>query len=211
MTSTTSQTTMPDAGETRAAKGFILWFTGLSGAGKSTLAQAVRAQLTGHRVEVLDGDEVRENLSKGLGFSKADRDINIRRIGFVARLLARHGVIAITAAISPYADTRDEVRTLAEQEGIPFVEVYAEADIEVLAERDVKGLYRQALAGQLAHFTGVSDPYEPPRHPDIVVRSDREPVDASVTRVLGWLAGRGLIGEGAIDAIDARPAETVAS
>jgi adenylyl-sulfate kinase len=211
MTRATNETTMPGTGEATPAKGFILWFTGLSGAGKSTLAQAVRARLTGHRVEVLDGDEVRENLSKGLGFSKADRDVNIRRIGFVARLLARHGVIAITAAISPYADTRDEVRTLAEQEGIRFVEVYAEADIEVLADRDVKGLYRQALAGQLPRFTGVSDPYEPPRHPDIVVRSDRESIDASVTRVLRWLADRRLIGEGAIDAVDARPAETVAS
>jgi adenylyl-sulfate kinase len=215
MTSRSSQTTPPEtAGRgdvTPPRKGFILWFTGLSGAGKSTLAQAVRAQLTGYRVEVLDGDEVRENLSKGLGFSKADRDVNIRRIGFVARLLARHGVIAITAAISPYAETRDEVRKLAQQEDIPFVEVYAQADIEVLAGRDVKGLYRQALAGQLAHFTGVSDPYEPPLHPDIVVRSDREPVETSAARVLQWLADRGLIGEGAEGATGARRAETVAS
>lgn len=196
-------------GRDSTGKGFILWFTGLSGAGKSTLSQAVRTRLAdGHRVEVLDGDEVREHLSKGLGFSKADRDTNIRRIGFVARLLARHGVVAITAAISPYADTRGEVRKLAEQEGIPFVEVYAQAEIDVLADRDVKGLYRQALAGQLANFTGVSDPYEPPPNPDIVVRSDRESVETSVTRILDWLADRQLIHP---SVRETRSAETVAS
>ena len=113
------------------------------------------------RVEILDGDEVRTHLSNGLGFSKEDRDTNIRRIGLVARLLARNGVLAITAAISPYRDVRDEVRALAAKDGVPFVEVFAEAEIEALAERDVKGLYRKALAGELAHFTGVSNPYEP--------------------------------------------------
>ncbi len=173
--------------------GFILWFTGLSGAGKSTVARAVRERLKGHAVEILDGDEVRENLSKGLGFSKEDRDINIRRIGFVARLLARHGVIAVTAAISPYADTRDEVRRLAEQEGTRFVEIYAKAEMSVLVERDVKGLYRKALAGEIAHFTGVSDPYEPPRNPEIVVRSDHESVETSAARVLAYLVDNGLL------------------
>jgi len=124
--------------------GFTLWLTGLSGAGKSTLATAVAHELrsNGARVETLDGDEVRTHLSKGLGFSREDRDTNIRRIGFVARLLARNGVVAITAAISPYAETRAEVRQLAETEGIPFVEVYAEAALESLVRRDVKGLYR---------------------------------------------------------------------
>src|SRR6266508_4271338 len=148
--------------------------TGLSGAGKSTLARELEAALRERQrhVEILDGDEVRENLSKGLGFSKADRDTNIRRIGFVARLLARHGVIAVTAAISPYEDTRDEVRRQAEQEGTRFIEIYAKAEMNVLVERDIKGLYRKALAGEIAHFTGVSDAYEPPRNPEIVVRSD---------------------------------------
>jgi sulfate adenylyltransferase len=176
------------------ANGFILWFTGLSGAGKSTVAQAVRERLkTHHRLEILDGDEVRENLSKGLGFSKADRDINIRRIGFVARLLARHGVIAVTAAISPYADTRDEIRRMAEAEGTRFVEVYARAEMNVLVERDVKGLYRKALAGEIAHFTGVSDPYEPPPNPEIVVRSDQESVETSAARVVAYLVDNGLL------------------
>jgi sulfate adenylyltransferase len=173
--------------------GFILWFTGLSGAGKSTVAQAVRARLQGHRVEILDGDEVRENLSKGLGFSKEDRDTNIRRIGFVARLLARHGVIAVTAAISPYADTRDEIRRLAAQDGTRFVEIYAKAEMNVLVDRDVKGLYRKALAGEIAHFTGVSDPYEPPANPEIVVRSDQESVETSAARVLAYLVDNGLL------------------
>jgi sulfate adenylyltransferase len=176
-----------------SGKGLILWFTGLSGAGKSTLANALLPHLGGHKVEILDGDEVRTHLSKGLGFSKEDRDTNIRRIGFVARLLARHGVTVITAAISPYAATRDEVRTQAEAEGIPFVEVFAEAEIGALAERDVKGLYKKALAGEIAHFTGVSDPYEPPVRPDVVARTDRESVEASVSRILRTLEERGLL------------------
>jgi sulfate adenylyltransferase len=174
--------------------GAILWFTGLSGAGKSTLAQAVRETLErSWRVEILDGDEIRTHLSKGLGFSKEDRDTNIRRIGLVARLLAKNGVLAITAAISPYRDIRDEVRALAARDGIEFVEIFADAEIEALAERDVKGLYRKALAGELAHFTGVSDPYEPPLTPDVVVRSDRETVDESRDRILAVLAARGLL------------------
>ncbi len=180
--------------------GAILWFTGLSGAGKSTLARAVRDELArAWRVEILDGDEIRTHLSKGLGFSKEDRDTNIRRIGLVARLLARNGVFAITAAISPYRDVRDEVRALAARDGVPFVEVFAEAEIEALAERDVKGLYRKALAGELAHFTGVSDPYEPPLSPDVVVRSDRETVDESRERILAALAARGLLTPRAVE------------
>jgi len=179
----------------RSRGGFIVWFTGLSGAGKSTLANALQERLLAERaVEILDGDEIRTYLSKGLGFSKEDRDTNIRRIGFVARLLGRNGVIAVGAAISPYADTRAEVRRLAEADGVPFVEVYAEAGLEALVQRDVKGLYKKALAGEIAHFTGVSDPYEPPASPEVLVRSDRESVEVSLDRILAALAARGLIG-----------------
>jgi sulfate adenylyltransferase len=174
--------------------GFILWFTGLSGAGKSTLAEALKKRIAGERnLEILDGDEVRTHLSKGLGFSKEDRDTNIQRIGFVARLLARHGVGVVTAAISPYAETRVAVRARAAAEGIPFVEVFAEAPIQALAARDVKGLYKKALAGEIQHFTGVSDPYEAPTSPDVVVRTDRESVEESLERILGALASRGLL------------------
>ena len=173
--------------------GFILWFTGLSGAGKSTLAEQMRRSLCAQRgVEILDGDEVRTHLSRGLGFSREDRDANIRRIGFVARLLARNGVVAITAAISPYAETRAEMRRLAEEEGIPFIEVYAEAALEALIRRDVKGLYRKALAGEIAHFTGVSDPYEPPTAPEVVVHTDQQACEESLAAILGHLAERGL-------------------
>jgi sulfate adenylyltransferase len=177
----------------RRPGGFILWFTGLSGAGKSTLAERVREVLSAERaVEILDGDEVRTHLSKGLGFSREDRDTNIRRIGFVARLLARNGVVAITAAISPYAQTRAEMRELAEAEGIPFIEVYADATLDSLIRRDVKGLYRKALAGEITHFTGVSDPYQPPAAPEVVVHTDREEPEVSLAVILGLLAERGL-------------------
>ncbi len=172
-------------------KGFTLWFTGLPSSGKSTLARRVEEILLerGMNVEVLDGDEVRENLSKGLGFSKEDRDTNIRRIGFVAKLLARNGVVAITAAISPYRDVRDEMRRAIGR----FVEVYVECPIDVLKERDVKGLYKKALAGEIKHFTGVDDPYEPPLKPEVVVHSDREGVDESVARIVGTLEVLGYI------------------
>ena len=175
-----------------AANGFTVWFTGLSGAGKSTLAEALRDALRarGRRVEVLDGDEVRTNLSKGLGFSKEDRDTNIRRIGYVARLLARNGVTSITAAISPYRDVRDEVRAAHEAR---FVEVYVECPLDELVRRDRKGLYAKALRGEIANFTGVSDPYEPPLAADITVHTDREPVEASLAAILTWLEDQGLI------------------
>jgi sulfate adenylyltransferase len=175
--------------------GFIVWFTGLSGAGKSTLATAVGAALGSRSVEILDGDEVRTYLSKGLGFSKEDRDANIRRIGYVARTLARHGVAVITAAISPYAETRAEVRKLAEAEGIAFIEVHAHAELDVLVGRDVKGLYKRAIAGEILHFTGVSDPYEPPAAPDVAVRSDRDTVEEGRDRILRALHDRGVIHE----------------
>lgn len=176
-------------------RGYIVWFTGMSGAGKSTLSSALRAALeASQRTEVLDGDEVRAYLSRGLGFSREDRDTNVRRIAYVARLLARQGVAVITAAISPYKATRDEVRALAEADGIPFIEVHAHAELEALAQRDVKGLYRRAMAGELPHFTGVSDPYEAPDKAEVTVRSDLEPVDVSLSRILDALRARELIG-----------------
>lgn len=175
--------------------GFTLWFTGLSGAGKSTLSVPVAEALkqAGHRVEILDGDEVRTHLSKGLGFSKEDRDTNIRRIGFVAELLARNGVAAITAAISPYKDVRDEVRQKITSHGAGFIEVYVECPIAVLAERDVKGLYKKALAGEVKNFTGVSDPYEPPVNPEVVVDSSKEKVEDSVAKILGKIRELGYL------------------
>lgn len=166
-------------------KGFTLWFTGLPCSGKSTLARKVEETLLerGVNVEVLDGDEVRENLSKGLGFSKEDRDINIRRIGYVAKLLSRNGAVAITAAISPYRAIRDEVRAWHDR----FVEVYVKASIDVLKERDIKGMYKKALAGEIKNFTGVSDPYEEPDNPEIVVETDKEDVDESHDKIIRTL------------------------
>src|SRR6266404_1172801 len=153
-------------------KGFTLWFTGLSGSGKTTISTQIHERLrqAGARVEMLDGDLVRENLSQGLGFSKQDRDTNIRRIGFVCELLARQGVIAIVAAISPYREVRDEVRQRVQN----FVEVYVDCPLEVTSARDVKGLYKRAAAGEIPQFTGVTDPYEPPLQPEIRIHSDRE-------------------------------------
>jgi len=172
-------------------KGFTLWFTGMSGAGKSTIAGLVAERLRAHgaKVEVLDGDEVRTYLSKGLGFSKQDRDENIRRIGYVCELLSRNGVIAIAAAISPYRAVRDEVRAR-----IPnFVEAYVECPIETLARRDVKGLYKQALAGEIAQFTGVSDPYEPPLGPEVTVNSAEQTPPESADLIWATLEHLGLI------------------
>jgi len=186
-----------DPNAASAHQGFTLWLTGLSGAGKSTLSGQLAAifRERGYRVEVLDGDEVRTNLSHGLTFSKEDRDINIRRIGWVARLLARNGVIAITAAISPYREVRDEVRAAHEANDVPFVEVFADASIAALAERDVKGLYKKALAGEIANFTGVSDPYEAPSAPEVHVHTDSETREESLESILEYLKTRGLIGE----------------
>lgn len=173
-------------------KGFILWFTGLSGAGKSTLSQYLTPKLKelGVPVEVMDGDEVRENLSKGLGFSKEDRDTNIRRIGYVANLLARNGVCAMTAAISPYASVRDECRKLANAE---FVEVYVEAPLAVVEERDTKGLYKRARAGEIKNFTGISDPYEAPENAEIVVHTGDESIDESGDKIIAYLRSKGLV------------------
>jgi len=170
-------------------KGLVIWLTGLSGAGKTTIAHALRRELTaaGHRVETLDGDEVRENLSRGLGFSKEDRDTNVRRIGFVARLLARNGVIVLASAISPYRQSRDDVRHAVESDGARFVEVFVRCSLRVLVERDVKGLYKKALAGEIKHFTGVSDPYEPPLAPDVIVDSAIEAIDESAALILSHI------------------------
>jgi adenylylsulfate kinase len=167
------------------ARGFTLWLTGLSGAGKSTLATAVADELRrgGVRVETLDGDEVRQSLSKGLGFSREDRDTNIRRIGYVAKLLTRNGVAVISAAISPYRAVRDEVR----REIGAFVEVHVKASLEECVRRDTKGLYARALAGEIAQFTGVSDPYEEPLAPELVVDTEREDVATSAARVIDRL------------------------
>ncbi len=166
-------------------RGCVIWFTGLSGSGKTTIAHAVEELLLGAGVpvEILDGDVVRENLSKGLGFSKEDRDINIRRIAFVAHLLQRNGVFVITAAISPYRSIREEARAMIKD----FVEVHADAPLEVCEERDVKGLYAKARAGEIKQFTGVDDPYEPPSRPEVHCRTDQESVEESTQKVLGKL------------------------
>ena len=176
--------------------GFTLWFTGLSGAGKSTIANLVAGELRtrGHKVEILDGDEVRTNLSKGLGFSKEDRDTNIRRIGYVCNLLARNGVIAISAAISPYRDIRDEIRRHHQR----FFEVYMKCSIEKLSERDVKGLYKKALAGEIKNFTGISDPYEEPLNPELVLDSGTENVELSLHKLLRTLEVGNYISNGVV-------------
>jgi adenylylsulfate kinase len=166
-------------------RGFVLWLTGLSGAGKSTVAAKLGPALAerGHRVELLDGDEVRTNLCQGLGFSRTDRDTNIARIGYVANKLSKHGVAVLVAAISPYRQARDQVRTQVEV----FVEVHVAAPVSTCAQRDPKGLYAKALAGQITNFTGVSDPYEPPLEPELTLHTDTQSVDDSVHQVLAWL------------------------
>ena len=181
----------------RAPRGVIVWLTGLSGAGKSTLSRAVRDAIAAtHAVEVLDGDEIRAYLSRDLGFSREDRETNIRRIGFVARLLARNGVVAIAAAISPYASVRDEVRALAVADGIVFVEVFVNAALDSLVARDAKGLYGRAIAGEIRNFTGISDPYEPPVDAEVTVWTDRESIQESTERILKALAAAGVaVGE----------------
>lgn len=184
-------------------KGFVLWFTGLSGSGKSTLSARLAANLgvSGARVELLDGDEVRTHLSAGLTFSRADRDINVQRIGWVARKLAGHGVISITAAISPYRAIRDSERRAAETAGVGFCEVYMECPLEVVAARDVKGLYARALRGEIENFTGVSDPYEPPLEPEVVVHTDRESIEVGARRVIARLVELGYLDERALDEV----------
>lgn len=166
-------------------QGVTLWFTGLSGSGKTTIAQAVERELKARhcKVEMLDGDIVRTNLSKGLSFSKQDRDINVRRIGFVANLLSRNGVVAITAAISPYRAIRNEIREMTES----FMEVYVNAPLEVCESRDVKGLYALARSGEIKNFTGIDDPYEEPLNPEVICYTAKESIEESVGKVLAEL------------------------
>ncbi len=173
-------------------RGVTVWFTGLSGSGKTTISKALAQELQsrGCKLEVLDGDIVRQNLTKGLGFSKEDRDENIRRIGFVSHLLTRNGVIVLVSAISPYRDIRGEVR----QRIGDFVEVYVNAPLEVCEERDVKGLYERARAGQIKGFTGIDDPYEAPENPEIECRTDKEELAESVEKVLQKLTEMGYLG-----------------
>jgi adenylyl-sulfate kinase len=171
--------------------GFTLWFTGLPCSGKTTVAEivapAIRAR--GLNVEVLDGDVVRQGLSKELGFSKRDRDIHIRRIGFVSKLLSRNGVAVIASFVSPYRVIRDELR----QEIGNFVEVYVKCPVEVCIERDVKGMYKKALAGEIENFTGISDPYEEPENPEIVIETDKEPPEESAQKVMSTLEQLGYV------------------
>ena len=176
----------------RNGRGFTLWFTGLSGAGKTTISEIVEHELRNRfrKIEVLDGDIVRTNLSKGLGFSRADRDTNVLRIGFVAELLTRNGVGVIVSAISPFKEARDQVRRNI---GEDFIEIFVDAPLEVCAQRDVKGLYKKAFAGEIPQFTGVSDPYETPAAPELHIRTDEEDAQESARRVVGYLEEAGYI------------------
>jgi adenylylsulfate kinase len=179
-----------------ASQGFCLWFTGLSGSGKSTITTHLVKELRkrGSKLEVLDGDVVRENLSKGLGFSKEDRDTNIRRIAFVANLLSRNGVPVITAAISPYREIRNEAR---EMMGDRFVEAYVKVSLAEAERRDVKGLYAKARSGEIKEFTGISDPYEPPENPELVIETESQSPEQSAQQILAYLEERGFITAGA--------------
>jgi adenylylsulfate kinase len=172
-------------------RGVTLWFTGLSGAGKTTITQAVAEKLRSRscKLEILDGDVVRENLTKGLGFSKADRDENIRRIGFVSHLLTRNGVIVLVSAISPYREIREEVK----QKIGDFIEVYVNAPLSVCEDRDVKGLYKRARAGEIKNFTGIDDPYEAPLNPTIECRTDLEELEESVAKIFNKLEELGYL------------------
>jgi len=180
--------------ETKKQKGFTLWFTGLSGSGKSTISErvALRLQRAGLSVEVLDGDIVRTHLSKGLGFSREDRDENIKRVGFVCQILSRNGVAVIASVISPYREAREDNRKKIRD----FVEVYVQCPVEVCAQRDIKGLYQKARAGEIKGFTGVDDPYEPPLQPEVVCHTDVETVGESVEKVLRKLEELGYLPKG---------------
>ncbi|MEL7037403.1 MAG: adenylyl-sulfate kinase [Cyanobacteria bacterium J06592_8] len=172
-------------------RGVTVWFTGLSGAGKTTITRAIAEKLSSQecKLEILDGDIVRENLTKGLTFSKEDRDINVRRIGFVANLLTRNGVIVLVSAISPYRAIREEVREMVGD----FVEVFVNAPLATCEERDVKGLYKRARAGEIKQFTGIDDPYEPPANPEVECRTDLEELSESVDKVMNKLEELGYL------------------
>ena len=179
-----------------AQRGVTIWFTGLSGSGKSTIARALEAELRqrGCQLEVLDGDVVRTNLTKGLGFSKEDRDENIRRIGFVSHLLTRNGVVVLVSAISPYREARDTVRDRIGD----FVEVFVDAPLNVCEDRDVKGLYKKARAGEIKQFTGIDDPYEAPLNPEVHCHTDRQSVEESVAQVISQLEAMGYLAAAAV-------------
>lgn len=166
-------------------KGVILWLTGLSGAGKTTIARGIECKLKERDclVEILDGDEIRSHLSKELGFTKEDRNTNIRRIGFVANLLSRNGIVAIVAAISPYRDIRDEIRRMSKN----FIEVYVDTPLEVCEARDIKGLYAKARSGEIKNLTGIADPYEPPINPEIICRTTKESIEECINKVIAEL------------------------
>jgi adenylyl-sulfate kinase len=173
-------------------RGFTIWFTGLSGAGKTTISHIVKNKLLDRgipNVEILDGDVIRENLSKGLGFSKEDRDTNIKRIAFVCKLLTRNGVVNIAAAISPYREAREYARKEIQH----FIEVYVKCSLETCIQRDVKGLYKKALAGEVKAFTGISDPYEEPLNPEVVLETDRETPEESAMKVIRKLEELGYL------------------
>jgi adenylylsulfate kinase len=188
-------------------RGFTLWFTGLPCSGKSTLAEIVAKELEsrGRGVEILDGDVVRTHLTKGLGFSKEDRDENIRRIGYVCALLSKHGAIAISAAISPYRSIRDEVRSKT----LNFIEVFVDTPLELCVKRDVKGMYKKAFAGAIKNFTGVTDPYEPPLNPEIVIETQNEEPEVSAARILDNLERMGFIDPADEPAYSADDAEII--
>lgn len=193
---------------TKKEKGFTLWFTGLPCSGKSTLAEIVAAELKrrGRGVEIMDGDEVRKHLTKGLGFSREDRDENIRRIGYVCRLLSRNGAVAIAAAISPFSAIRDEVRAAHEA---AFLEIYVDTPLELCIQRDVKGMYKKAIAGEMKNFTGISDPYEPPENPEIVIRTAKENAEQSAQQILSTLERLGLVAPGVSPSYTPEEAEKI--
>ncbi|MEV4440984.1 adenylyl-sulfate kinase [Streptomyces sp. NPDC049577] len=192
---TTHTTAQHTAARRPAAPGATVWLTGLPSAGKTTIARALAARLRdeGHRTEVLDGDEIREFLSAGLGFSRADRHVNVRRIGFVARLLASHGVTVLVPVIAPYADSREAVREHHRAHGTGYLEVHVATPVEVCSARDVKGLYARQAAGELKGLTGVDDPYEAPADPDLRIAAHEQGVDESVAALRALLVERGLI------------------
>ncbi|MGV9450905.1 adenylyl-sulfate kinase [Streptomyces sp. NPDC003635] len=180
---------------TPPTQGATVWLTGLPSSGKTTLAQALASRLTreGRRVEVLDGDEIRTFLSAGLGFTREDRDTNVQRIGLVAEVLARNGILVLVPVIAPYADSREAVRKRHEASATPYLEVHVATPLQVCAVRDVKGLYAQARAGRLSGLTGIDDPYEPPQHPDVKVETQLQSVDESVSAVHALMSQRGVL------------------